>query len=197
IIPDAAAYARISIAGVIPYLAFVVLRQSLQAMHRVAPIVWTMVVANVTNAGLNWVFVYGHLGSPALGVAGSAIATAISRWLMTALLLMLAWRELRPALIPMRSDSWQWQPIARMLGIGLPIGAQQGLEVSAFGAIGLLMGVIGTVAMAAHQIAITLASLTFMVPLGVATAGAVRVGHAIGAGDEPRARAAVRAAYIC
>jgi len=197
IIPDAAAYARISIAGVIPYLAFVVLRQSLQAMHRVAPIVWTMVVANVTNAGLNWVFVYGHLGSPALGVAGSAIATAISRWLMTALLLMLAWRELRPALIPMRSDSWQWQPIARMLGIGLPIGAQQGLEVSAFGAIGLLMGVIGTVAMAAHQIAITLASLTFMVPLGVATAGAVRVGHAIGAGDEARARAAVRAAYIC
>ena len=197
IIPDAAAYARISIAGAIPYLAFVVLRQSLQAMHRVAPIVWTMVVANVTNAGLNWVFVYGHLGSPALGVAGSAIATAISRWLMTALLLMLAWRELRPALIPMRSDSWQWQPIARMLGIGLPIGAQQGLEVSAFGAIGLLMGVIGTVAMAAHQIAITLASLTFMVPLGVATAGAVRVGHAIGAGDEARARAAVRAAYIC
>jgi len=197
IIPDAAAYARISIAGAIPYLAFVVLRQSLQAMHRVAPIVWTMIVANVTNAGLNWVFVYGHLGSPALGVAGSAIATAISRWLMTALLLMLAWRELRPALIPMRSDSWQWQPIARMLGIGLPIGAQQGLEVSAFGAIGLLMGVIGTVAMAAHQIAITLASLTFMVPLGVATAGAVRVGHAIGAGDEARARAAVRAAYIC
>ena len=197
IIPDAAAYARISIAGAIPYLAFVVLRQSLQAMHRVAPIVWTMIVANVTNAGLNWVFVYGHLGSPALGVAGSAIATAISRWIMTALLLMLAWRELRPALIPMRSDSWQWQPIARMLGIGLPIGAQQGLEVSAFGAIGLLMGVIGTVAMAAHQIAITLASLTFMVPLGVATAGAVRVGHAIGAGDEARARAAVRAAYIC
>ena len=197
IIPEAASYVRISIAGVLPYFAFVVLRQSLQAMHRVAPIVLTMVVANLTNAALNWVFVYGHLGSPAMGVAGSSIATAISRWLMTVLLLVLAWKELRPALVPIRSDSWQWPPIMRMLGIGLPIGAQQGLEVSAFGAIGLLMGVIGTVAMAAHQIAITLAALTFMVPVGVATAAAVRVGHAIGAGDDARARAAVRAAYIC
>jgi MATE family multidrug resistance protein len=197
IVPDAAAYARISIAGLLPAFAFVVLRQSLQAMHRVAPIVWTMIVANLTNAGLNWVFVYGHLGSPALGVAGSAVATAISRWLMTALLLALAWRELRPSLVPLRPDSWQRRPIARMLGLGMPIGAQQALEVSAFGAIGLLMGVMGTVAMGAHQIAITLASLTFMVPVGVATAAAVRVGHAIGAGDDDRARAAVRAAYIC
>jgi MATE family multidrug resistance protein len=197
IIPEAAAYARISIAGVLPYFAFVVLRQSLQAMHRVAPIVWTMIVANLTNAGLNWVFVYGHLGSPPLGVAGSAVATAISRWLMTALLLMLAWKELRPNLLPVRADSWQWRPIARMLAIGMPIGAQQLLEVSAFGAIGLLMGVMGTAAMAAHQIAITLAALTFMVPVGVATAAAVRVGHAIGAGDDARARSAVRAAYTC
>ena len=79
----------------------------------------------------------------------------------------------------------------------LPIGAQQALEAGAFGAIGLLMGVLGTIEMAAHQIAITLAALTFMVPLGVATAAAVRVGHAIGAGDDARARAAIRAAYVC
>jgi MATE family multidrug resistance protein len=197
VISDAAAYVRISIIGIVPYFAFIVLRQSLQAMHRVAPIAWTMIVANLANAGLNWVFVYGHLGSPTLGVAGSAIATAISRWLMTALLMILAWKELRPNLVPMRTDSWQRRPIARMLVIGMPIGAQQMLEVSAFGAIGLLMGVMGTVAMAAHQIAITLAALTFMVPVGVATAAAVRVGHAIGAGDDERARSAVRAAYIC
>ena len=197
IVPDAAAYVRISIAGVIPYFAFVVLRQSLQAMHRVAPIVWTIVMANLANAGLNWVFVYGHLGSSAMGVAGSAVATAISRWLMTILLLGLAWKELRPNLIPMRSDSWQWPPIARMLRLGIPIGAQQALEVGAFGATGLLMGVLGTVPMAAHQIAITLASFTFMVPVGVATASAVRVGHAIGAGDDVRARDAIRAAYLC
>src|SRR5581483_172967 len=84
-----------------------------------------------------------------------------------------------------------------MLRVGLPIGAQLTLETGAFGAVGLLMGVMGTIAMAAHQVAITLASMTFMVPLGVATAAAVRVGHAIGAGDQARARAAVRAGYIC
>jgi MATE family multidrug resistance protein len=197
VIPDAARYLRISIVGVLPFLAFVVLRQSLQAMHRVAPIVVTVIVANLTNALLNWVFVYGHLGSPAFGVAGSAIATAASRWLMMILLLALAWRELRPSLVPLRRDSWQWAPMWGMLRIGMPIGAQQGLEAGAFGAIGLLMGVFGTVEMAAHQIAITMASLTFMVPLGVASAAAVRVGHAIGAGDDLRARAAVRAAYLC
>ena len=109
IVPDAANYLRISIVGVLPFLAFVVLRQSLQAMHRVAPIVWTIVIANATNALLNWVFVYGHLGSPALGVAGSAIATAISRWLMTILLLVL--RVARSQAAP-RSDA------ARQLAVG-------------------------------------------------------------------------------
>jgi len=197
IVPDAAAYVQISIAGVIPYFSFVVLRQSLQAMHRVAPIVWTVIAANLSNAGLNWVFVYGHLGSPAMGVAGSAVATSISRWMMTLLLLGLAWKDLRPNLVPLRDGVLQWAPIAKMLKLGLPIGAQQGLEVSAFGATGLLMGLLGTVPMAAHQIAITLASFTFMVPVGVATAAAVRVGRAIGRGDDAHAQAAIRAAYLC
>lgn len=197
IAPDAARYLEISIAGILPFLAFVVFRQSLQAMHRVAPIVWTVLLANVVNAALNWVFVYGHLGSPVLGVAGSAIATAIGRWLMAILLLVFAWKELRPKLLPIHKDLWQWPAFRRMLSLGLPIGAQQALEAGAFSAIGLLMGVLGTIEMAAHQIAITLASLTFMVPLGVASATAVRVGHAIGSGDDHRARAAIRAGYLC
>jgi MATE family multidrug resistance protein len=197
IVPAAAAYVRISIIGVMPYLAFVVLRQSLQALHRVAPIVWTVVLANLANAGCNWIFVYGHLGSPALGVEGSAIATAIGRWLMLLVLLALAWPTLRPQLIPRRGGIAEWPPLARMLRIGLPIGAQQALEAGAFGAIGLLMGLIGTIAVASHQIAITLAAFTFMVPLGVGSAAAVRVGHAIGARDDERARSAIRAAYVC
>lgn len=197
IVPNAASYARISIIGAVPFFAFIVMRQSLQALHRVAPIVWTMLAANVTNAGLNWVFVYGHLGSPALGAAGSAIATAISRWLMLILLLGLAWPELRPRLVPFQRDAFEATALRRMLRLGMPIGAQQALEIGAFGAIGLLMGVLGPVEMAAHQIAITLASLTFMVPVGVATAVAIRVGRAIGAGNDVGARAAVRAAYLC
>lgn len=197
IIPDTAAYVRISIPGVLPYLAFVVFRQTLQALHRVAPVVWTMLIANLTNAGLNWVFVYGHLGSPALGATGSAISTLASRWLMAILLLVVAWRDIEPHLVPVRADAWDWRPLLRMLRLGLPIGIQQVLEVSAFGAIALLMGVLGTVEMAAHQIAITLASFTFMVPLGVSAAAAVRVGRAVGAHDAARARGAARAAYVC
>jgi multidrug resistance protein, MATE family len=197
IITDTTAYVHISIPGIVPYLAFVLFRQTMQALHRVQPIVWTIVGANLLNAGLNWVFVYGHLGSPAMGAPGSAVATLASRWLMAIVLLALSWPTLRPHLIPIRRDSWQVPPIVRMLRLGVPIGLQQLLESSAFGAIGLLMGVIGTVQVAAHQIAITLAALTFMVPLGVSAAAAVRVGYAVGAGDAPRARRAARAALAC
>ena len=197
IVPDTTAYIRISIGGVLPFLVFVVFRQTLQALHRAAPIVWTIVGANLTNAGLNWVFVYGHLGSAPLGAAGSAIATLVSRWLMPIALLSLAWPTLRPHLLPVRREAFRLAPIGRVLRLGVPVGLQQLLESGAFGAIGLMMGVLGTEEMAAHQIAITLASLTFMVPLGVGSAAAVRVGHAIGARDSRRARDAARAAYLC
>ena len=197
IIPDTTAYIRISIPGVLPFLVFVVFRQSLQALHRVAPIVWTIVGANLSNAGLNWVFVYGHLGSPAMGAAGSAIATLVSRWLMALALPLLAWSTLRPHLAAVRREARELAPILRVLRLGVPIGLQMLLESGAFGAIGLMMGMLGTTEMAGHQIAITLAALTFMVPLGVGAAAAVRVGRAVGARDKERAKLAARAAYLC
>ena len=197
IIPDTTSYLEISIPGVLPFLVFVVFRQTLQALHRVAPIVWTIIGANLCNAGLNWVFVYGHLGSPALGASGSALATLASRWLMAIALLVFAWPSLRPHLVPTRRDARLVTPLRRLLELGLPVGLQQLLESGAFGAIGLMMGMLGTTEMAGHQIAITLAALTFMVPLGVAAAAAVRVGRAVGARDQPRARLAARAAFVC
>jgi len=196
IIPDATLYVHISIIGALPFLAFVVLRQSLQAMGKLAPIVVTILGANVLNAALNWVFIYGHMGSAPLGVEGSAIATVLSRWLMFLALLALSWSALRPYLRAPAPGALRLRPLMRMLAIGLPIGVQQVLEVGAFGTIGLLMGLFGTAQVAAHQIAIQLAALTFMVPLGVSAAAAVRVGHAIGAGDAPRARRAARAAFL-
>jgi MATE family multidrug resistance protein len=197
IIPDTTAYLEISIPGVLPFLIFVVFRQTLQALHRVAPIVWTIIGANLCNAGLNWVFVYGHLGSPVLGAAGSALATLASRWLMAIALLVFAWPSLRPHLVPTRREARLVTPLLRLLQLGIPVGLQQLLESGAFGAIGLMMGMLGTNEMAGHQIAITLAALTFMVPLGVAAAAAVRVGRAVGARDQPRAKQASRAAFIC
>jgi multidrug resistance protein, MATE family len=195
VIPSVATYVHISAAGLVPFLVFVVLRQSLQAIARLAPIVVTIIAANVLNAALNWVLIFGHLGAPPLGVAGSAVATVISRWAMCLVLLALAWRELRPHLIKLDPASFTLGPLWRMVMLGLPIGLQQFLEVSAFGAIGLLTGTLGAIQVAAYQVALNLAALTFMVPLGVASAAAVRVGHAVGAGDAQRTRLAARIAY--
>jgi len=196
-VPDAALYVQIAIPGVFPFYAFIVFRQSLQAMGRVAPVLWTVLAANLLNVGLNWVFIYGHLGAPALGVAGSSLATSISRWAMAVALLGLSGNPLWSYLRPWRRESGSIQPLVRMLRLGVPIGAQYFLEYGAFAAAALLMGLLGTTQMAAHQIAINLASFTFMVPLGVSAATAVLVGQAIGAGDEPRARRSATAGLAC
>jgi MATE family multidrug resistance protein len=157
-------------------------------MSRVAPVLWTVLVANVINIALNWIFIYGNLGSPALGVTGASIATSIGRWAMALMLLALSGRQLAHHLRPWRPETLAVAPLVRMLRLGIPIGTQYLLEYGAFAAAALLMGVLGMTQMAAHQIAINLASFTFMVPLGVSTATAVLVGQAIGAGDEARAR---------
>jgi len=196
VVPDAAAYIRVAIPGVFPFYAFVVFRQSLQAMGRVAPVLWTVLAANLINIALNWVFIYGNLGSPALGVTGASLATSIGRWAMALMLLALSGRELAHHLRPWRPETGALRPLVRMVRLGVPIGTQYLLEYGAFAAAALLMGVLGTTQMAAHQIAINLASFTFMVPLGVSTATAVLVGQAIGAGDDGRARRAATSGIL-
>jgi len=193
----ATSYVRISIVGVLPFLAFVVLRQSLQALHRVRALVVVVVLGNLMNAGLNWVLVYGHLGAQPMGVAGSAWATVASRWTMTLLLFAVGWPVLRAALLPWRPESLDPASLVRMLRLGWTIGLQQVLEFGVFAAIGLLMGLLGTPEMAAHEIALNLASLTFMVPQGIGAAAAVRVGRAVGEGDRSAAHERARTALVC
>jgi len=197
VVPDAGAYALATIPGTLPFFIFVVLRQSLQAMQKMRAIVLAIVIANVANAALNWVLIYGNLGSPRLGAVGSAWASSICRWLMAATLAAVAWRDLRPLLVPARREALLPGPFVRMLRLGLPIGVQQTLEVGAFATTALLMGLLGTEVMAGHEVAINLASLTFMVPMGVAAAAAVLVGQAVGRGDAAGARRAAGAAYAC
>ena len=193
----ASSYVHISMAALVPFFAFVVLRQTLQALHSVRALVAVVIVGNVVNAALNWVLVYGHLGFDAMGVAGSAWATAVSRWVMSLLLLVVGWRVLRRSLVPWRREATRPVPLGRMLRLGAPIGVQQMLEFGVFAAIGLLMGFLGTTEMAAHEIALNLASLTFMVPQGVGAAAAVRVGNAVGEGNERAARERARTALLC
>ena len=182
-IPLAAAYIRICIPGLLPFYGFVVLRQSLQAMGRLRPIVITIATVTLFNLVADYALVFGAGPIPQLGPVGSAWATTAARTLLFIILLVLGRRELRPLLERLDPEVLLWPPLVRIVRLGAPIGFQVQLEILAFSAIALLMGLFGTVQMAAHQVAINLASLTFMVPLGVGSATAVRVGQAIGAGD--------------
>jgi MATE family multidrug resistance protein len=196
VIPFASGYVDRLIPSVWPFYAFVVLRQTLQAHHRTQPIVVTIIVANLINAVLNYAWIFGKWGFPELGVFGSAWATLVSRWLMALLLLVLGWKHLHPYLLELAPRVFDPNAIRRMLRLGTPIGLQMLLEWGAFGAIALLMGWLGTVQVAAHQVAITLASLTFMVPFGVSSAAAIIVGHAVGREDAERVRRASVAALM-
>jgi MATE family multidrug resistance protein len=177
------------------FLFFVLMRVVLQAHGRLRPILVSIAVANVINVGLSVVLVYGLAGFPRMGPVGSGVATSLARMLMSIGVLVAARRELLP-LFRWRSDTIAAAPLWRVVQIGAPVGIQIVLEFGVFAVIGLLMGHLGTVPMAAHQIALNISSLTFMVPLGVGSAGSVLVGRAIGAGDPAAARRAALSAIV-
>jgi MATE family multidrug resistance protein len=197
VVPIAAGYVHLSLPGLLPFFCFVVLRQTLQAMERVRPIVATIVLANLLNVVLDLALVYGRWGMPELGPLGSAWATTACRFVLLLGLCVTAWRELHPLLDQIHREAFRPRPIWRTVRLGVPIGFQLQLELSALGVVALLAGGLGAVEMAAHQVAINLASLTFMVPLGVASAAAVRVGHAVGRSDGLGVRRSASAALVC
>jgi len=179
---------RIVMASIIPALASIALKNHADALNRPWPPFWIFLGGVALNVALNWVMIYGKFGCPALGFEGAAWATLISR---TAILcVMFGWliraRGLREW-VPYR---WFRAPdfadLRRLLSVGLPASIQMVCEVSAFSLAGLMMGSFGQVSMAAHQIAITLASAAFMMPLGLSMALTVRIGEAHGAGELQR-----------
>lgn len=196
VVPLAAGYVYRVIPGIWPFFAFVVLRQTLQAHHHTRPIVVTIIGANLVNAALNYAWIFGHWGFGAMGVLGSAWATTVSRFLMAALLLALGWRSLGHYLRHAAPDVFNGAALGRMFRLGAPIGTHMLLEWGAFGTIALLMGWLGTIQVAGHQVAINLASLTFMVPVGVGSAAAVVVGHAVGREDPDGVRRSSMAALV-
>ena len=168
-----------------PLLLYTAFRRYLQAMHRVHAIAIALVTANVVNLVMNWVLIYGHLGAPAMGVRGSAWATVISRIYMALYLLaaiLIGERRQGSGLhdVSLRPDSaCLWQ----LFTLGLPAALQLTLEVGVFAAATALAGRLDAFSLAGHQIAINVISITFMVPMGVASAAAVRVGNAVGRAD--------------
>ena len=188
VIPRAVSFVHISAPSLVPMLLFVALRQSLVAMKRTSALVAVVVLSNLLNAGLDWVLVFGHWGLPAMGAPGSALATTITRFLGLFALLVIARRALEPMLRPWRKEALALGPLLRTFQIGLPIGAQNSVEFTTFAAISVFAGWFGAEAVSGHQVAINLASLMFMVPLGIGSASSVLVGHAIGEQDMAHAR---------
>jgi MATE family multidrug resistance protein len=180
-------------------LAYAVCRRYLQAMHAVTPVMFALVSANVINATGNWVLIHGHFGFPALGVAGSAWATVISRAYMLTTLLFAVWwidrKRTRQAGIEAHGlwhvdRAFNAARLRRLLSLGLPAASQMGAEVGVFALATAMSGTLDPISSASHQIALNMAGVAFMIPLGLGSAGAVRVGHAVGARDRYRAQAA-------
>lgn len=163
-------------------------RRYLQSINIVRPIMITLLTANLANIFCNWVFVFGNLGAPALGAEGSAWATFVSRIYMASILAALIWKN-DPGL-PHVSWKPDFQRVRELLRLGAPAAGQIGLETGVFAVVTVLIGKLGATPLAGHQIALQTISMTYMMPLGISSAAAVRVGHAIGRRDhEGMARA--------
>ena len=177
------------------FLGFAVLRSLLAALSRTRAIMMVLLACVAGNAALNWMLIYGHLGAPALGVAGSGYASAINQCLIF-VGLALCTRAL-PGLSGLRVirsvfAARCWVHVGSILRLGLPIGGIMGVEVGVFLTAGILMGLLGTAALGAHQLVLNCAGISFMVPLGLGQAATVRVAYELGTG---RTYAARRAAY--
>ena len=180
-----------AIAWAVPgFLGFAVLRSFLVAASHSRTVMIALILCIPLNAGLNWILIFGHFGAPALGIAGSGCATATIQWLMFAGLALYV--EVMPSLTEyrMRPFSRHWGEIGQILRLGLPIGGILGLEIGVFATTGILMGLLGADALAAHQLVMNCISVVFMVPLGIAQAATVRVAVALGSGAPDAARRA-------
>jgi len=195
VLPLVVSYLGYLTISLLPLLLYAAFRRYLQGMSVVHPVMFALISANVINAFFNWVLIYGKLGAPALATDGSAIATGAARVYMASVLaIAIVWHNRRT-----RGSLWhvsrriEIARLRRLFALGAPAAGQITLEVGVFSAATAFAGKLEPIALAAHQIALNIAALTFMVPLGVQSAGAVLVGQAIGRRDT---RGAIRAGWL-
>lgn len=168
-----------------PVLAFVALRQYLQSTGVATPVTVILILANVINALGNWVFVLGRLGFESLGVAGSGYSTTVARvFTLLACAVYFNHRIRRTGLTSPAHEliRLNWPRLREILGLGIPAALQSLLEVGVFATASFVVGRLGAQALAAHQIVLQIASFTFMIPLGLSSAAAVRVAQNLGEG---------------
>jgi len=182
---QASFYVNATMWGLLPAFWLLALRGFVTALGRPQPVMWIMIGGVACNALLDYVLIFGHWGFPALGLVGAGIASSLINTTMFAAMLVVAvWgRPFRRYDILGRLWRPDWQRFAQILRLGLPIGAASMMEAGLFIGATFLIGLFGASQLAASQIALQSAAVTFMVPLGIASAATIRVGQAYGRGD--------------
>lgn len=180
-----APFMRALLWGVLPLLIFTAMRRYLQAIDIVKPITFTLVTANAANLLGNWVLMYGHWGAPPMGLVGSGWSTSIARvYMMMVLAATIVWHERRSGRLLLHIS---WRPdlarLRRLIWLGSPAAGQIAFEGAIFSIVTVMAAKLDVVSLAAHGISVQVISTTFMVPLGVSSAAAVRVGQAVGRKD--------------
>ncbi len=171
--------------AILPFYGYIVLRSFISALERPGWALVIMFIAVTVNALGNWLLVFGNLGFPKMGIFGSGLATSLSSALMFIGLAIVVSVERQFRRYRLFGRFWRsdWPRFMAMLRLGLPIAGILAFEVTIFNAAAFLMGLINAASLAAHAIAIQIASVTFMVPLGLNQAVTVRVGLAYGASN--------------
>ncbi len=192
----AATYVRAQLFGAPSYLVFSALSTYLSSRGIASIGIVVMAIANVFNAFAAWVLMFGHLGFAPLGIRGAAYATGLTDLLLTTVtaLLIVRWKLHRGAWAPWSRSVFTSKAIVRQVALGVPSGLTLALELWAFQLGTILAGRIDPVALGAHAIALNLASLSFIVPLGFSSGTSTHVGQLIGAGEQERAQRAAHAA---
>lgn len=185
--------------SILPRIAFGVFKQTAEAMSNTRVALIVSIVSNIANVAMNWVFIYGNLGMPAMGAAGAGLSTFLSRVLMVAIVLWIFtsspfFLHLREALHSTAHTSVR--QLREAFAMGLSIAGQIVLEIAAFALGAVMMGWLGAVPLAAHQVAMNLAAFTFMVALGISSAVTIRISHFRGLRDRTNLKAAGIAALL-
>jgi MATE family multidrug resistance protein len=182
--------------SLVPSWLFMAVRNFMSALNRPEPALWITLAAIPLNAVLAWALINGTLGLPRLEMVGAGIATSIVNWIMCIVAFAVCARMRPFAKYRVLGGMLQpdWPLLRRLVVLGLPISGSFALEYGLFAMAALMMGWIGTAELAAHQIALQVASILFMVPFGISLAATVRVGQALGRGDAAGMRRAGLAA---
>ena len=193
-------YYTLIVLSIVPFLFFCMCKQFLEGLGNTTVAMVITVVCNLLNIFLNWIFIFGHWGAPAMGAAGAGLATLIARTLTAIcfVVVMLVRSEWRSYLVLIKRSMLQWQQVKRLIELGLPIGMQSFVECFLFTASFIIIGWINKESLAAHHIANQMADLTFMLALGIGAATTIRVSHQLGRGDLEAVRMASRASvHLC